>query len=106
MPMPAAAADAVVSGGIVRLTGRLDLATVPGLAGRARELLAGRSEAGVDLSGVERADSAGLALLLEMQREANRAGCRLRFLNVPTSLRTIADACGIDAVLALGSDAG
>jgi phospholipid transport system transporter-binding protein len=104
--MPAAAADAVAEGDAVLLTGRIDLTTVAGLADRARELVAGRAETRVDLAGVERADSAGLALLLELQRQANRTGGVLRFSNVPASLRAIADACGADAVLALESGGG
>ena len=55
-----------------------------------------------DLAGVERADSAGLALLIEWMRRARRAGRPVRFLNLPPQMLEIARAASLDRVLPLG----
>ena len=44
----------------------------------------------IDLSNVERADSAGLALLLEWKAQANQRGHEIAFLGIPDSLLAIA----------------
>jgi len=56
----------------------------------------------VDLKGVSRADSAGLALLVEWLREAENAGNEIVFVNVPDQLLSIARVCGLDEILSLG----
>ena len=102
--MPTAADARRTADGVVQLSGELGLDTVAALAERAPELFAGCTSARIDLAGVERADSAGLALLLAWQRAALRDGCSLTFHHVPASLLAIADTCGVDAVLALAAD--
>lgn len=47
-------------------------------------------EVHIDLEGVTRSDSAGLALLVEWLRLAQEQGVTLRFHNLPTQLREIA----------------
>lgn len=44
----------------------------------------------IDLTGVERADSAGLALLLEWKAQARKRDAGIRFAGVPKSLLAIA----------------
>ena len=44
----------------------------------------------IDLSQVKRADSAGLALLLEWKAQANQRGHEIAFLGIPDSLLAIA----------------
>lgn len=76
---------------------------------RARELLdgvrpqlaAGEGPVEVDLSGVTRVDSAGLALLLELTRTARKAGRELRCTHAPEKLRRLADFFGLTPLLAL-----
>ena len=53
----------------------------------------------LDLSGVVRADSAGLALLIEWMREARRRGGAVHFENVPKQLKAIARASQVDQIL-------
>lgn len=55
----------------------------------------------VDLSGVSRSDSAGLALLIEWSRGASRNGKKIRFHKVPRQMRVIAEASDLDRVLSL-----
>lgn len=53
----------------------------------------------IDMGRVERADSAGVALLLAWQRRAEGNDVELRLVNVPESIRSIIEVCGLTAVL-------
>ncbi|WP_297527557.1 STAS domain-containing protein [Thiohalobacter sp.] len=89
--------------GRVRVGGELGFATVTSaLAGTEPLFDAGEGTLVFDLSGVERADSAGLALLIEWMRRARRAGRAVRFLNLPPQMLEIARAASLDRVLPLG----
>jgi len=96
-------ADAVCSDqgdGRWLLSGELGFATVPGLlAGPGRGLAAAATE--VDLAGVTRADSAGLALLVAWTRTSTRAGRTIRFTHVPAQLLSIARVSGLEEILPL-----
>lgn len=87
-------------GGRWLLTGELDFATVPGLLdGDGRDLAESASE--VDLAGVTRADSAGLALLIAWTRARTQVGKPIRFTHVPAQLLSIARVCGLEDILPL-----
>ena len=88
-------------GRFCRLTGVLDFTTVPGLALQLPDLFSRGGRLQVDLSAVTRADSAGMALLLEMQRLAGEADCGLSLENVPASLVNIIRISELDPVLPL-----
>ena len=53
----------------------------------------------VDLSRVEKADSAGLALLLEWKAQANRKAGRIVFLEVPESVLAIAETTEVSGLI-------
>ena len=53
----------------------------------------------VDLSRVEAADSAGLALLLEWRAMAARQGTRVAIEGLPEALKSIAHLCRIEPLL-------
>jgi phospholipid transport system transporter-binding protein len=55
----------------------------------------------VDLGGIERTDSAGLALLLEWQAAANRRQRTLHIRNAPDNLIQLAKLCEADKLLKL-----
>ena len=55
----------------------------------------------VDLSQVSEVDSSAVALLLQWMRAAHRQGGTLSLLEVPESLRTLADLYGVSNLLAL-----
>jgi anti-anti-sigma factor len=57
-----------------------------------------------DLSGVVKADSAGVGLLVEWRRIALKSGCRLRYTGVPESLRAMIRVGGIQGMLPIDSD--
>ena len=56
----------------------------------------------VDLSGVERADSAGLALLLEWITWANHTVREIRFTHMPDRIHAIAQTTEVDNLLERG----
>jgi phospholipid transport system transporter-binding protein len=76
--------------------GRFELSGDVGFADAARLLaegdaaFAGLDQVEVDLSRVARADSAGLALLLEWSIAARAAGQRLSYRNVPPAVASLA----------------
>lgn len=76
--------------GTLRVAGVLDFPTIVGLCEAGTALFRGRSPIRLDLGGVERANSAGLVLLLEWLEWAHRANRELRFVNLPPSLVAIA----------------
>jgi len=102
--MGAEASVEVASDGTVTLRGSLGFAEARALTERAGELFAGRQRVCVDLSHVERGDSAGVALLLEWCRAAHQAGCELHYRNLPEPLGAIARVCGVDTLLPLDDD--
>ena len=90
------------SPGRYRLAGELTLGTVGPLrdAGRALFALRQGDELHVDLGGVTRADSAGLALLVDWLAWAKGAGRRLSFSRLPAELLALARLSELDSLLA------
>jgi phospholipid transport system transporter-binding protein len=76
-----------------RVSGQLTFTTVPELA----RVPAPTGE--VDLAGVTRADSAGLALLLDWLATAHGSGSGLNYHHLPPQLAAIARVSGIAEVL-------
>ena len=81
------------------LEGELGFSSVPAVLKSSAKGFTGSREIQVDLKGVTRADSAGLALLVEWLRESERAGRVITFTNVPQQLLAIARLCGLDGIL-------
>ncbi|MGH8125047.1 MAG: STAS domain-containing protein [Rhodanobacteraceae bacterium] len=85
--------------GTLALSGVLTFAT----AARAyveggRALLAGR-QTQLDLAGLIRADSAGLACVLALTACASRAGRRVRVVHWPEGLHALAEVCDVADLL-------
>jgi len=100
---PAGAASVTqVAAGRLLVSGVLDFSTVNGLLDELGGLISRHGESIIDLSGVDRANSAGLALIVELKGQAIRGGRSLVFENVPTALSQIAVVCQVDE-LVLGS---
>ena len=75
--------------------------TVDNVGGLLRELLP-RIEKGVDtldLSGVETADSAALALVFSAMRQARQSGRTLACTGLPDSFMTLAELYGVSELL-------
>jgi len=53
----------------------------------------------LDLGGVERIDSAGIALVVEWARLARNAGGRMRLVNVPSGMMALSKTTGLTRLL-------
>ena len=95
----------VKADGSISVSGELNHQTVPSLLKQSGELLfRGDGNPGgdiaIDLSAVSRADSAGVALLIEWLRQAKRNNKTIRFSNMPEQMHEIATVSGVDKLLA------
>jgi phospholipid transport system transporter-binding protein len=80
------------------LTGSLNFDTVPGLHREARIDMS-KSQVSMSLRNVDHSDSAGLALLVEWVRIADKRRCNLRYTNIPAHLQTLIDVTGLHTIL-------
>ena len=83
------------------LQGELDFTSVLSVLRHDGVYMRGKNPLTVDLKGVTRSDSAGLALLLQWSRDSEIAGNSIEFVNVPAQLLSIARVCGLDDILSL-----
>lgn len=90
---------AVTGDGRFELRGALDFSTVGELLSHGLEVFDGHRQVELDLTGVTRANSAGLALLLEWLDHGKKEGFEVRVINLPESLRAIARMSNVDAML-------
>ena len=90
--------------GHARLTGTVDFDTVPALYQRMLDSEARDTE--VDLSDLERGDSAALALLLEWQSRLQANGATLTVRHAPAHLRQLAELCEATGLLGLEHPGG
>ena len=88
-----------VAPGRYRVKGALSFATVAGLLETSKKNFDGTPAIEIDLSAVEHADSAGLALLIEWLRLARQAGKTLSYANLPAQLLAIARMSDVDDLL-------
>ena len=73
------------------LSGELTMQTVPAVARDSQSLISNmRGEIKINLANVVRADSAGLALLIDWLRQAQRYEFKLEFEHLPEQLMQIA----------------
>ena len=93
--------EPVGAAGRFRIDGELDFASVPVLYLRSQEMFPDCPRLTLDLAGVTRANSAGLALLLEWLGESRRAGRALTFENVPSGLINLANISELEDILPL-----
>ena len=81
------------------ISGAVDFLTAPALVQTSLDFFKGYKSAEtvtVDLSKVSSCNSAGLALMLEMVKNAQKNNITLRFENLPDTLLTIAKAYGVE----------
>jgi phospholipid transport system transporter-binding protein len=82
------------------LSGEMTFRTsVPAIREAASIIEAAYTPLQFDLSGIGRADSAGVGLLIEWQRLAARARCELRYTNMPKTLESIMRVTGVLGML-------
>lgn len=80
------------------IDGELTLTQMPQWLTQA-DRLAGSAQ--IDLAAITRADSAGLAYLLELKRRAQAQGAPLSLIGAPPQLRQIASFFELDTILGL-----
>ena len=98
-------ADATISmdcNSRLAIAGDLSFASVPLLWEQWRAMRADQETLEVDLSEVQRSDSAGLALLLEWVNWARNYVREIRFVNVPDQITAIAQICEVENMLTAG----
>lgn len=81
------------------LAGALDFSTVPAVWPKLEKALGSSAGLTLSLAGVERANSAALALLLEARDRARQLGCDLRLIEVPHELLDLASMSQCEALL-------
>lgn len=88
--------------GQIQLTGELSFKTVPAFFAANRDIIKlANHELYIDLDGISRADSAGIALLIEWQRQAQHENRSISFHNIPAQLLAIARLSGVESILNL-----
>ncbi len=100
------ASEGRISGaaGRFEVSGELGFETVSALLEQSRSTLFAEPAARIelDLGGVSRADSAGLALLLQWMRMARELNCEIRFQRLPQQLLAIARPAELEPLLPVG----
>jgi len=84
---------------LIRLAGDLTFATANEVLKQAEELFKPITSLDIDLSGITRSDSSGLALLVHWIRQARHENKKITFHNVPAKMLVIATASGLDELL-------
>jgi phospholipid transport system transporter-binding protein len=92
-------------GGRLCLRGDLSFGSVPAVWLEVRNRFTGmNANLDIDLREVQRADSAGLALLVECVRAARQTGKSIRFFNMPAQMLAIARVSSLEQILPLHRD--
>jgi len=81
------------------LEGELSFASVEPALRTTAKIFTAPARMVFDLAGIAKADSAGLALLLEWLRQAGLAGVELHYVNLPRQLLAMAHVVGVDDIL-------
>jgi phospholipid transport system transporter-binding protein len=85
--------------GQIDIIGTLGFGKILPLLQQSEPLFDGKTPLLFDLKGVEKTDSAGLALLVEWMSLAKKKGQDIAFTNIPKQMLDIARVSGLDAVL-------
>lgn len=92
----------VREGGTLAVRGVLTFDTAKAAWRGMREHLAEKPARVIDLSAVERSDSAGLACVLAVLAEAGGRGQALQVRGLPAGMRRLAQVCEVEPLLAAG----
>lgn len=90
-------------GGGYAVRGDLTFETVPGLYHQGVRMFGAGGRLDVDLSGVGKTDSAGVALLVAWLRAGRAGGAEVRYQGVPGQMRDIVEVSGLQTILPLAS---
>ncbi|PWK83534.1 STAS domain-containing protein [Fulvimonas soli] len=84
--------------GTLGLEGELSFATAAAALREIGAAVRAERPRRLDLAGLARSDSAGLACLLAVQADAARRGGRLEVVNMPAGMRALARLCEVEAL--------
>lgn len=91
-----------VGDGVLLVRGDLSFSSVTRVLAQSRPLLSqGSGKLALDLGEVQRADSAGLALLMQWLRMGKEQGLEIRFRHLPEQLLAIARASDLERLIPL-----
>lgn len=90
--------------GRFQLHGELDFATATELWRESKILFAHNAPVQIDLAGVTRSNSAGVALLVEWLRQAKARQQVLQFINLPAQMNAIIQVADLETLLPVLSD--
>lgn len=96
-----AEASAERDGDTLHVHGELDFDSVAHLWETTGSLFRAEPIYRIDLSGVQRSNSAGVALMVEWLRQARRRQWPLAFVNIPDQMRAIIEVAELETVLPL-----
>ena len=85
--------------GRFELSGAMSFETAAQILRESDRLFARHSSLSIDFAGVDDADSAGLALLLEWRSRARRDGTEVHYSGLPQSILSIARTTEVDHLL-------
>lgn len=85
--------------GRFELVGAMSFETADKILRASERLFRGHSKLSVDFAGVDDADSAGLALLIEWKSQARREGGEVHYSSLPQSILAIARTAEVDHLL-------
>lgn len=88
-----------VKPGCYQLDGELSFASVDLALRKTAKFFVSPARMVFDLAGISKADSAGLALLLEWLRQAGSGGVELHYVNLPRQLQAMAQVVGVEDIL-------
>ena len=88
-----------VGDGRFELAGAMSFETADRILRSSERLFRGHRELSIDFSGVDDADSAGLALLIEWKSRARREGGEIHYSGLPQSILAIARTAEVDHLL-------
>jgi phospholipid transport system transporter-binding protein len=85
--------------GTLRVSGAISFANAGRALARMPEAPRSGAPLNIDLSALENADSATLAVLIAWSARARQRGAALRYLQPPKGLRNLARLCDVDGLL-------
>jgi len=82
-----------------KISGILDFDNAQSLYVKASRYLSQGQQIVADLAAVTSSDSAGVAMLVTLLKDAQKKQCRLRYINMPDSIMAVAKVSGVAALL-------
>lgn len=91
--------------GVMAVSGEIGFENAGATLELGREAIAATSELRIDLAGLTRSNSAGLAVMIEWLAIARRQGHTVTFSGIPEGLHQLAQVCQVDGMLPTAASA-